>query len=91
MTQRLGALTPAMIDHALNSKPTRITARVALLRRLKGQLPLAVHELNIENHSQNALATELSTMARLGLVQGQRRHRKQYKEWFLTPDGERAV
>lgn len=68
--------------------PKRDTARTCLLRRLKGQMPLAVHELKIEGHSENALATELSDMARIGLVEGRYRPAKRFKEWTLTSAGE---
>ena len=63
------------------------TAKTCLLNRLKGQQPLAVHELNIMGHSENALATELSTMARKGLVEGRYRPTKRFKEWSLTAAG----
>lgn len=67
------------------------TARTCILRRLEGSMPLAVHELDIHGHSQNALATELSVMARLGLVGGRYRPTKRFKEWFLTSAAEQAA
>lgn len=65
----------------------RSTARTCLLNRLKGQQPLAVHELKIMGHSENALATELSKMATAGLTQGRYRPSKRFKEWSLTEIG----
>lgn len=77
MTQPLVAPSP---------KPKKDTARTRILARLTSAgIPLAVHELNIQGHSENAMATELSTMARLGLVQGRYRPGKAFKEWYL-PD-----
>lgn len=68
--------------------PARKTARVALIERLKeSQTPLAVHELAILAHSENALATELSIMARQGLTVGVYREGKRFKEWSLTDKG----
>ena len=66
-------------------KPKKETARVALLRVFgNARRPLAVHELDeIKDHSQNAMATEISTMAREGLLTGQIREGKRYKEWSL--------
>lgn len=62
------------------------TARIALMERLSSAgKPLAVHELNIFGHSQNALATELSIMARRGEVVGNYRTGERYKEWTVAP------
>ena len=89
MTQTAGALSAPMIDHAM--KPRKRTERVCLLERLKEAGPLAVHELNIPGHSENALATELPRMAREGLVLGRYRPTKRFKEWSLTPLGEQVA
>lgn len=76
----------------MNETPTKKdTARTRLLNRLKGQMPLAVHELHITGHSENALATELSIMARMGLCAGRYRPAKRFKEWSLTPTGEQQA
>lgn len=42
----------------------------------------AVHELNIVGVSQNAAATRLSEMAKLGRVGSQVRPGKRFKEWW---------
>ncbi len=70
---------------------TRSNARTCLLSRLKGQQPMAVHELSIIGHSENALATELSIMARAGLVRGCYRTGKKFKEWSLAPEGQKQA
>ena len=81
-----GALSVAMIDAV---KPRKRTERVCLIERLKeASGPLAIHELNIPGHSENALATELPRMAREGLVWGHYRPGCRFKEWSLTPLGE---
>lgn len=58
------------------------TAAVLLIERLnEASGPLAVHELNIIGHSQNALATDLSILSREGKVVGRYRVGFRYKEW----------
>lgn len=66
------------------------TARAALIEVFEAIRPdadrwIAVHELPIADHSQNAMATMLSTMARDGLVIGRKRSGKQFKEWRPAP------
>ena len=90
--KRLGALTAAMINHALgdplndtDTKPKKETARQSLLRVLgDARRPIAVHELEIIGHSQNALATEISDMAREGILAGNYRAGFRFKEWVLA-------
>lgn len=66
-------------------KTPKRTARLAIMERLRESgKPLAVHELNIYGHSENAMATELSDMARDGLVVGKYREGFKYKEWTLV-------
>lgn len=65
-------------------KEKKKTARTALWDRLYYTTALAVHELNITGHSQNALATELSFMAKDGLVVGTYRKGERFKEWVKT-------
>lgn len=67
-------------------KKKKETARQALLRVLGNtRRPIAVHELDeIKDHSQNAMATELSDMARIGLVKGTFRPGTRFKEWILS-------
>ena len=55
---------------------------IALRLRQAGK-PLATHELNIPGYSENALATRCSEMARAGLIIGNVRQGKQFKEWSL--------
>jgi len=47
-------------------------------------LPLAAHEIDIEGMSQNAIATRLPEMARMGIVKGELRKGEHYKEWSLV-------
>ncbi len=68
-------------------KPKKETARQALLRVFgNARCPMAVHELgrDILAHSENALATEISTMAREGILKGKIRYGFKYKEWELV-------
>ena len=69
------------------------TAKAAIIERLSepGIVWLAVHELAIWGHSQNALATELSTMARNILVVGRFRAGERFKEWRLLPVEEGGI
>lgn len=61
------------------------TAKDLIRERLKeAGRALAVHELNIFGYSENALATRLSEMARVGVVVGVKREGKQFKEWSLA-------
>lgn len=67
---------------------TKLTMRQSLFKRLsEATTPVAVHELAIVSHSENALATELSIMARQGFVIGAYREGKKFKEWTLTEKG----
>ena len=64
----------------------KTTAVNEIMRVLGGSpVPVAVHELGIIGYSENALATRLSELQRIGRVRGQRRPGKSFKEWFL-PD-----
>lgn len=64
------------------------TATAAILQALKeAGKPLAVHEFPIFGHSQTALSARTREMARLGLIAGQRREGKAFKEWFLSQRG----
>ncbi len=66
------------------------TARQSLIEVFEQIRPdadrwLAVHEFPINDHSQNALATMVSTMARDGLAVCRRREGKAFKEWRPAP------
>ncbi len=67
-------------------KTKKETARQAMLRILgNARTPLAIHEMEgIKDHSQNAMATEISRMAKDGLVKGEIRAGKKFKEWALV-------
>lgn len=69
-----------------------MTARQEILLRLDGSTAwVAVHEFRIIGHSENALATEVSIMARKGLASGRYRTGERYKEWGLTEAGQAAA
>lgn len=70
--------------------PKKLTARQAIINRLAEVRDkegrggwLAVHELHIWGHGENAMATELSKMCRDGLVAGRFREGERFKEWYL--------
>lgn len=76
----------ATVPNKLRTNP--LTCRQAILKRLVDEeWPLAVHELGIWGHSENALATELSIMAKDELAWGTIRPGKKFKEWRLTGEG----
>ena len=80
-----GALSAAIIDHLMGDSTVKKTCRSEITRRLEmsAPTPLAVHEFQIQGYSENALATEVSIMARHGLVEGRYRTGKKFKEWGL--------
>jgi hypothetical protein len=61
-----------------------MNARNRILLALMEDWPLPVHKFRIRSHSQNTLATEVSEMARDGLVTGSFVEGKRYKAWNLT-------
>ena len=67
---------------------TRVNgAKKAILDRLAQESPLAIHELNLEGYSENALATRMVELHSEGMVVGRRRKDQAYKEWRLaTPE-----
>lgn len=82
----LGAKTPSR-------GKMRVTAKDMVLVRLKqSRQALAVHEFDIQGYSENNIATRLSELAREGLVKGNRRDGRQFKEWSLIwPEGVMAA
>lgn len=64
---------------------TAIEAALGCIARaqIEGRPPvyLAVHEMDIIGHSQNALSTRLPEAAKLGKVHGRYRDGKKFKEW----------
>lgn len=64
-----------------------MTARQLIIKTLyEAGRPLATHELSIVGISENAAATRLSELARDGIVVGQVRQGKRFKEWALKPN-----
>ena len=49
----------------------------------KSNNPVAVHEMGIIGHSENALASRMCELERAGLVEGSYRQGKSFKEWRL--------
>lgn len=65
------------------------TATEAIIEALKRSgKPLAIWEMGIIGHSHTALSARTRELARLGLIAGQRREGKAFKEWFLSQPGE---
>lgn len=63
----------------------KITSKQFILEELaKSLIPIATHEFKTKQWSQNNLATRLSELAKAGLVKGQYRKRKAFKEWILV-------
>ena len=62
-----------------------MTAKQKIIERLKTSLiPLALFELQIFGVSENAAATRLPELAKVGKVIGTYRPGKPYKEWQLV-------
>lgn len=61
-----------------------MTSKELILKRLQeSSQPLAVHEFYIMGLNENNIATRLSELAKEGIVQGNFRKGKSFKEWSL--------
>ncbi len=64
------------------------TARQEILRVLAVAVePLAAHEIVVIGYSPNTIASRISDLAAEGLIIGDVRKGKAYKQWRLAPDG----
>lgn len=77
------------MNESIDASATGETAREAVLRRLRcSERPLAIHEFQIIGHSENAIATRISTLSQAGIIVGSYRKGFKFKEWSIARPGE---
>jgi len=61
-----------------------MSAKDLVVKRLQeSSWPLAVHELEIPGYNENNLATRCSELAAEGVIKGEVRPGKHYKQWSM--------
>lgn len=68
-----------------------MTAKQAIVERLRyAGRPVAIHELGLIGFSETALSARTRELARAGIIKGERREGKAFKEWSLVEASCRA-
>ena len=61
-----------------------MSAKDLIVKRLQeSNQPTAVHEFNIPGYNENNLATRCSELAAEGIIKGETRPGKHYKQWSM--------